>query len=366
MTRKQLWRALSLTVAASLAIAVAAAPVSAKGRNTSKSILIGSSDGSGGVQDPGPNGDGHATLSFTPVTAGGLTFFDVVVMNDGGQNINDVSLSVGYDSDTRDESARPVTVDLTPTFPVAFPADSGLTVLTFAPMGDTCTLGAADVGPISCNVGTLRKGQSFKLQVVLSAATPGAIPVKAVTKVSENTNDNGGNQDTFAAEGALTVVNGGCDLVSTYLLPYNANPVDTCQEISGSNPQSTKVEFVNGATPTAITVGESAEDCPIAGATCIGDASTADIAIPFTGAVKWTIQVDVTGLNLNLNKLMVYHFKDGATTPDLVLDTKHKSLCKSDTDTGCLYGEPTITTVGGYDILTVVVVTKGNGKIRFL
>lgn len=365
MIRKQVWRAVSLVAAASLAMAAMAGPVSAGGRNTSKAILIGSTDSSAsGVNDPGPNGTGQALLTFTPVTAGGATYFDVEVLNDGGQNINDVQLSVGYDDNSTVESTRPVTVDLTPTFPVAFPDATGATV-TYFDHQDVCQLAAASVGPINCVVGTLRKGQSFTLQVVLSTTTPGTIPVKAVTKVAENTNDNGGNQDTFAAEGALTVTDGGCDLVSTYLLPDNAKPIQTCQAITLGNPQSTSVKFDNGKLATAISVGEASEPCPtVIGATCIGDASIADIMATFSGAVTWTIKVDVTGLNINLNKLTVYHFSDTGSLL-LTLPNKKQSQCKTATSTDCLGADPTITTVDGRDILTVVVVTKGNGKIRF-
>jgi hypothetical protein len=339
---KRVRQTLSVAAATLLGAALLAAPVSA-GRNTSKGILIGSSDGTG-ISDPGPDGTGHATLTFTPVTAGELSYFDVVVENAGGQNINNVSLSVGYDSDTRDESARPVSVDLTPSFPVEFPASSGVTIANFDhQQGDVCTLAAADVGPINCTVGTLRKNDSFTLHVLLLTTTEGPVPIKAVTKVSENTNDNGGNQDTFAAEGVLAVAGASCDSIAGWLPAGLAKQFGTAsldcagQALDASVPDggTTKDTVFSLATHA---VGPN--DYCAAGYTCYGDAFELSVngGSSLSSGTFMTVSIvfhNVPSSYTTVNKLVIIH--DGT-----VISTKKQDQCTSKRTNNCWTGTPTL------------------------
>jgi hypothetical protein len=347
---------------ASIALTVLVAPVSAA-RSTSKLILVGSSLGSG-VNDPGPTATGAAQLTFTPVSAGNLSLFDVVVKNGGTQNINNVQLSVGYDSVDTVESARPVTSALTPAFPIAFPAGT-VTIASFTGAG--CSLDAPDVGPISCTIGTLAKGASFRLEVVLATSVAGTVPVKAVSKVSENTNDNGSNQDTFAAEGNLVVTPFSCDSTSAYL-PGNAGTktIGTCPvgDAANANQQAFSVQFP--ARLSTVTLNEStATLCPVATG-CFGATFEADIVGDATSdIVTWTVTIDLTSVgrtNLNLNKLVVYHYNDaGVLSPtDGIANTK-KNECKNAGQANCIVSA-SITS----DILTVVFQTDGNGSTRLL
>jgi hypothetical protein len=332
----------------------------AAARSTSKIVLIGSSTANG-VNDPGPTGSGQANLTFTPVTAGNLTFFDVVVKNAGGQTLNSVQLSVGYDDNATIENGRPVTSALTPTFPVAFPANT-VTISSALPAG--CSAPDA-AGPISCAVGTLGKGSSFRLEVVLATSVAASIPVKAVTKVAENTNDNGSNQDTFAAEGGLTVAPFSCETSSAYLPGTSGQKsLSTCAvgDAANSNKQSFGVKFPARLTTVTLNEDGTANLCPVTD--CFGATFVADITGDTTSdVVTWTVNIDLVEVgktNFNVKQLVVYHYDDaGVLSPAAGIANTKQTQCKSTTQTNCIV-DASITS----DILTVVFQTDGNGSTR--
>jgi len=345
------------------------------GKSTSKVVLIGSSTSTAsGVNDPGPNGTVPANLTFTPVSAGNMTFFDVVVKNAGGQTLNNVQLAVGFDNNGENESARPVTTtSVTPTFPVAFPTATA-TVSSFVGSGAGCSAGVAPTDPaISCAVGTLNSGKSFTLQVVLvtSRAAPTSIPLKAVTKVAENTNDSGSNQDTFAAEGGLPVIPFSCD-GSTAFLPTTTDPtksLSTCAigDAGNDNNQSFGVTFPAHLTTLALKEDDAANLCPPGVVGCFGSTFSATINGSATSdIVLWTLNVDlvaVNNTNLNLNKLVVYHFDDNniLLAPTTGIANTKQNQCKSDGQANCIKSAAIDATT---NVLTVKFQTAGNGSTR--
>ena len=357
------WATVAVTVLVVSQIMVGVA--SAAPKPTSKSVLIGSSTTTGsGVNDPGPTGTGTANLTFLPVSAGNHTLFDVVVKNNGGQTLNNIQLSVGYDDNNTPENGRPVTTSLTPTFPVAFPAGN-VTIASFVPTGTTCAAADASLGPINCTVGTLPTGASFKLQVELATTTGGGVPVKAVTKVAENTNDNGSNQDTFAAEGVLNIADFSCDSSTGYEAPNGGtNTLGTCPvtDTRNGNRQSFGVTFPGRLTTISLNEDATANLCP--DTACFGSTFVASIVGDTTGdIITWNISVDLVPLgktNLNLNKLVVYHWNDAGTlSPAGGIANTQKNQCKSDSQTNCFLSA-TITD----NVLNAVFRTAGNGSTR--
>jgi hypothetical protein len=354
---KQLKRLLALGAVISLAALTTFVVPASAARTTSKVVLIGSSI-AGEVNDPGPTGTGQAKLTFTPVTAGNLTFFDVVVKNAGGQTLNNVVLSVGYDDNATVESVRPVASTLTPTFPVAFPTGT-VTLSSFT--GTGCTAADATLGRIDCAVGTLTTGSSFHLEVVLATSVGASVPLKAVTKVAENTNDNGSNQDTFAAEGVLTVAPFSCVTSSAYL-PGNSDQktLDTCP-LAGTHRESLGVKFPGRLTTLTLKEDGTANLCPTTA--CFGSTFVADIADDAaTDIVTWTVQIDLVPLgktNLNLNKLIVYHYDDaGVLSPAGGIANTKANKCTTG-GSNCIESATIVN-----DILTVVYRSNGNGSTR--
>ena len=358
------WATVAVTVLVVSQIMVGVA--SAAPKPTSKTVLIGSSVGANGVNDPGPTSTGQANLTFTKVSAGNHTFVDAVVKNAGGQTLNNVQLSFGFDGNPVAESVRPVTTTLTPTFPVAFPSgtDQNVTIAAFTPNTPTCTAADANLGPINCTVGTLLTGTSFKLQVELATASAGAVKVKAVTKVAENSNDNGANQDTEAAEGTLNIGAFSCDSSSGYDAPKTngTNTLGTCPltDTRNGNGQSFGVTFPGRLTTVDLKEDGTANLCP--DTACFGSTFVASI-VGETKAdiITWNISVDLVPLgktNLNLNKLVIYHWDTDTSKPPTAIPYKNNQ-CTSTSQANC-FVSATITN----NILNVVVQTAGNGSTR--
>ena len=330
-------------------------------KSTSKVVLIGSSTTTAsGVNDPGPAATGQALLTFTPVSAGNMTFFDVVVKNAGGQTLNNTQLSVGYDDNPTVEGVRPVTTTLTPTFPLAFSlSPTPVTLSSSLPTNCNTTN-----GPINCTIGTLLAGTSFTIGVVLSTSVAGTVAVKAVTKVAENTNDNGSNQDTFAAEGTLSVGAFSCDGSSAYLPGSDPKSLSTCPvaDARNANRESFGVAFPGHLTTLTLNEDGTSTLCPVTD--CFGALFVADITGDTTSdIVTWTVNIDLVPIgktNLNLNKLVIYHYDDaGVLSPATGIANTKQNLCKSTTQANCV-----VSAVITNDVLTVVFQTAGNGSTR--
>lgn len=282
--------------------------------------------GSGPVSDA-TNG----VLALTPVTAGGVTASDVIVKNIDNQTLTHVVVTI--------------------------PAPTGgLTVSgVIGPNAASCAPGES--APLVCEFGNLSKNQTRSFTVLFTASAAGPASVSAVASFNESDNPNGSNGQIRSAVASATVLDGGCDLVATFLPPGQATKVvGTACGVSSSNPQATSVALP-GSLVSAIRVAEEASTLCAAGLECFGQASVADVAVDGTYTVTWTIRWQVAA-NFNRNRFGILHFPDGATAADLTLTYK-KNLCKTAGQVSCIES----LTLDG-TTLTAVIRTRGNGSMR--
>ncbi|MEX2184656.1 MAG: hypothetical protein WEC14_09435 [Chloroflexota bacterium] len=317
--------ALTLMLLATQVASVAAAPPS----GTSKGITVSAA---------GLTGLGSFTIS-----AGQSVPLEITVKNDGKQSINSVRLLVGADGDPTTAANG----DANP--PIDLPA--GVTVAA-----TDCSGGAQLV----CDIGTLRAREARTFQVVISAsASAGALDfdTKATVKVAEGGNDNGSNLDSFSIEGTLDVLEFSCDLVAAYRPGSSNKVVETPCDLDAANPQKSKITL-----PTSLTTAQLQKNanvtCPtVPGLGCIGEEVQATITGETRGhVIVWEIQIK--GVSVNLNKLVVYHYFNDGTFETIPL-TK-KNACKSAGATGC-----GAASMSG-DVLTITIQTQGNGRTRIL
>ena len=291
-------------------------------------------------------------LTSSTVSSGEQTSFVVTVKNTGNQTLNNISVVIGQDDNPAAEGAQSTIV---PTIPVGLPA--GVTAAATGCTGSSL---------LTCLVGQLGARASWSTTVIVSTTTDVAaalVPTKAVAYVAEIGNDNGSNQDTFAAEGAINVLGYSCDAVTAYRAT-GSKTVSTPCGLTTTNKQQSAVTLPGNLTTITLTEGASIVACPVVtGLSCIGDAVYADISGDAkTDVVTWTLTFDVTGLNINTAKLVVYHYDDvtGLLNPAAGISLAKKNACKSSTSTGC--GSATLSGT----TLTVVIQTAGNGKTRLL
>jgi hypothetical protein len=99
---------------------------------------------------------------------------------------------------------------------------------------------------------------------------------------------------------------------------------------------------------------------------CFGASFNADLAGDSpTDLVTWNISVDLAAVgktNLNLNKLVVYHYNDSnVLSPAGGIANTNKNACKSASAGNCIVSASITGT-----ILTIEYRTLGNGKTRLL
>jgi len=334
----QLRRAGATAVAVSV-LAFALVPTVAAG-NT-RSVFVGSTlDG---------------VLTSTTVSAGEATSFVVTVANTGKQTLNHVTTSIGVDDNPAVE-ANPQT-SLTPTAPVAFPANTSATAAG-------CTGGTGT--PLGCDLGTLKKGDSWTTTVVLGSTTgvdAAAYAIKAVTFAKEGGSDNGANKDTFAAEGSITFLPFSCDSVTAYRA-LGSRIVTTPCVVEGSEKQQSSVVLPAGLTTITLSEGPDGTACP-GGAyvTCIGDPVTAQIVGDSTGdVVRWTVTYNVKTIKVRLDKLKILHVNDAGVIDPVGGFSLKDNACASGSSINC----GTALLSADCKTLTVTFQTAGNGKTRLL
>jgi hypothetical protein len=294
-------------------------------------------------------------LTSTTVSAGEGTSFVVTVANTGRQTLNHVSLSIGRDDNPAVE-ANPQT-SITPTVPVAFPNGTSATA-------SGCTGGTG--APLSCAVGTLKKGASWTTTVALGSTTgvnAEAFPIKAVAFAKEGGNDNGANMDTFAAEGTITYLPFSCASVTAYRA-IGSRIVTTPCAVIGNEKQQSSVVLPDGLTTITLSEGPDGTPCPGGYyATCIGDPVNAQIVGDETSdVVTWTVTYNVKGIKVRLDKLRVIHYTDaGVIDPPGGFSLKHNA-CASGSSINC----GTAVLSADCRTLTITFQTAGNGKTRLL
>lgn len=321
-------RFIATALASAVLIAVAAAPA------------MGAPAGGKGITITATGLTGFG--AFT-VSGGQAVPVEITISNPTKATVNDVRLFVGKD-------ASPTTApNGDATAPVELPF--GVTAAA-----DGCTPGSI----LSCQLGTLRAGRSVTVDVTLRtdevATAIAPFLTKATVVVAEGGNDAGSNQDSFSLEGTMSVLAFSCETVTVYK-PGADKTVQTCGVTDGRNANGQSATVVLPARLITATVSESAAACPpVPGLTCIGDVVTALIDGDTTSdVVTWTTSIAVSG-NVNLNKLVVYHYDDAGALTDVIALKNNK--CKNASSTNC----GTASLSGG--VLTITVQTRGNGAIR--
>ncbi len=186
---------------------------------------------------------------------------------------------------------------------------------------------------------------------------------EAVVSVAESGNDNGSNLDSFSAQGEFTVEAFSCDAVSAYRPGSSDKEVSTCDltDPNNTNGQSAKVKLPAGL--SQVTLSENGGvTCPVlSGLSCIGEEVEANITGDTTSdVITWTIEIQLNGQSVNLNKLVVVHTSDEPEDVETQIALSKKNACKTASATNC--GSASVSG----DVLTIVVQTPGNGKTRLL
>jgi hypothetical protein len=274
-------------------------------------------------------GANPGVLTTTPVSAGQDFLLNVTVTNAGGQTLNHGTVVIGRDDLPAVAEAQPQTA-ITPTYPVAF--TDGTTIVSSTP---ACSKPDAN-GPLTCTFGTLTKGKSFSVDLVINAANSD-LALKATTKVAENANDNGANIDTFAAETVVDVLAPSCSGLFGYLPLGQAKQLTT----SGlSCDQAIDLKVPAGATTksTIISTGlvsepTSSSDCGGA-STCFGDAFSISVndGAKVNGYIETTFVWASVPSGFNINKAAVVHI---GATKTVVISTANKDKCSANKTTNC-------------------------------
>jgi hypothetical protein len=282
-------------------------------------------------------------LTSSTVSSGESTAFTITVKSNSTQKLQHTTLYVGKDSGSG------VPTDL----PVAYP--SGVT----ASAAGCSTVG----GILACPIGTLAK-QPFTFTVVLTSdttTTAQTVQSKALVRVNEGT-DSGPNNQAFDAYGDVSFTGFDCDSVTANRANQANKVVTTPCGLTSSNKQQSSIVLPPGRTIVTVQEGANLVACPVvSGLSCIGDATEAAIPDDTTGdVVEWTIRYDITGKNVNTNKLVVYHYDDdGILTPVGGISLKNNA-CKPSTPVNC--GSASVSG----NTLTITFKTNGNGKTRLL
>ena len=296
-----------------------------------RSITIGSLNGS--AIDNG-------NLTTTPVSEGEQSLLVVSVKNGGQQTINNVQFKVGLDGLPLVDESYPTTPTI-PEFPEAFTDGSSLTVVSTSP-AKTCLQPTS--GPVSCDVGSLAKGKSFTITLLLTAGTADVLDLKATVKVAENANDNGGaaNLDTFAAEGAVDILEPGCGGLQGYLPAGLAKQLDTTGFLGTGCDQAIDLIVPLAATNKNAVVKallvplgdtDTTTHCT-SGTSCFGDAFEISVndGTKVNGYIEVTLVWNTLPDGFNINKAGIVHVGASKT---VTIDTSKKSQCTAQKTTDC-------------------------------
>lgn len=341
MNSRSIRRLGSIVAAASLLTIALAIPVSAAPVGTSRDIQI--------------DGTNPGVIDSFVISAGESVTFPIKVTNAGKQTINSVTLKFGKDDSVQTASNGDATA------PTALP--DGILVSAAG-----CSSGSI----LDCAIGTLgaRKSATINVTIATTTATPAAGPfmTEAVVAVAEGGGDAGSNQDTFGAQGAIEVVGWDCDAVAAYR-PTGSKTVSTPCGAGEGNKQQSSVTLPQRLTSISLIEGDASDPvvaCPaVIGLDCIGYGVFANITGENTGdAITWRIDYDVTGLNINTAKLVVYHYlNDGVTlAPEGGISLAKKNACTAKNPVNC--GSALLDS--RTNILTITFTTLGNGKTRLL
>jgi hypothetical protein len=245
------------------------------------------------IRSPGELDAG--ALSFTPVSPGGATKTDVVVTNNGKQNLTKAHLLIGG----TDGVALPDTISVADVFGL-----SG---------AGTCTFTAATV---DCDYGSLTSKGAGKTRQVSIAFNVGATtppsPIVITIKVAENVQDVGSNQNFQQATGTPTVDGPSCHGYATYILSVHdaLTLAGTSTDCTGQDQVSSLLLQKDSGNGFAKFDDLTPAVCTIGNLTCFGNEVSAtvhngDTILPY---LTWKITYSASLLgNINASKVAFQH-----------------------------------------------------------
>jgi hypothetical protein len=259
-------------------------------------------------------------LSFTQVGPSGATKTDVVVTNNGKQNLTQAHLLIG----------APNGADL--------PAGVSIADVFGLQGAGTCAFTASTV---DCDYGSLTSKAAGNSRTVSIAFNVGATsPTSAIVvtiKVAENVQDVGANQNFKQASGTPTVDGPSCHGFATYVISLHAPLAlaPTGTDCAGQDQVSSLALQKNSGNGFAKFDDLTPAVCTIAGLTCFGSEVNATVhdGLPIDPYLTWTITYSATLMH-NINPKQVA-FQHGTDTPI----TAKKNTCEA-TFTGkdCIVG----------------------------
>jgi hypothetical protein len=295
---------------------------------------------------------GTLTPSQT-VTVGGLIRVDVSVENCGGQNLSNAQVTVGG-----------------PQAGAAQPASAFTDGSLFDSVTGSCN-GAPGTSLLTCTYKSLRPSTPVTFTAYIKAGSQTTLDITAVVLFNESTNSTGSNPQTFAADGTVTVGQTTCDDFATYLSPSKRDATLNCglSDPANGNHQSTGVKLLSTSLTSAEVSESSTGPTCVApsGLECFGDYSDGSVPTTAGDILEWTMTIDLSftgNTNLNLKKLIIYHWYTGNTssTPDLTLFNTSDYSCKTrPASTGCI-----VSATKSGTVLTVVFRTPANGSNKLL
>lgn len=284
-------------------------------------------------------GQGDGVLTFSEVTAGGVTKTDIVIDNQSSATMNKTTLTVGIP-------------------PAPTPLAAGVTVVgAYGPNGNACTV-AADGSSATCSFGNVRSGTSRAITLAFAVTDDGTTAIGVAVKVKETVNDNGANKDTFEATGAVAVGAFSCNDVATFVVPGKAGTVSTAD--SRCDPQSTDLTVPALAIGALVRISEVADDACVGNLSCFGLASDASVndgaPVNLTWAITWNNAVLPNGFNVR--KAGVIHFEDDGD--EIVIANDRAGQCgNSPSKTDCI-----VSVTQGTTTTTIIFRTPSNGRVK--
>lgn len=288
----------------------------------------------------------EVTASLTePVTAGGISRFDVSATNSGKQNLSQSRLLIGMD----------------PAGPL--PAGASLLASVYGADAASCAV-ATDGASATCDFGSLRSRETRSVSFLVAFAQAGAAKVIVALKFAEQVNDQGSNQDTFFADDTAIVGETTCDSIATFIPPGLSKSLGTDSPSCATAPQITTLDIPAQANGALAAVGHSPTTACASGYSCFGEGSTVNVNNGADlGVLRWTISWDaaVLPIGFNIRQAGVVHFLDDGS--QVVITNSRKNVCKSATQVDCL--ESFSFNADGTRLIAIVH-TASNGVMRGL
>jgi hypothetical protein len=279
----------------------------------------------------GPVGTAPGVLTLTPVSAGGTTVTNVIVKNIDNQTLSHVVLTF----------QAPAT---------------GLSLSGwFGTNAASCAPGAS--APLVCDFGNLAKNQTRTLSVYYDATSAVAAHISAQISFNETKPNGGGNTHIEPIGGDVTVTNGGCNALATFLPPGVAKTLLPDDGTACPNdPQRSALIIPAAPGGNVATVDDNADatGCP-SGYSCFGKAVSATVNDGATVSpyLTWQIFYPAATLgNINASKVAFVH-------DTKVIQAGKKGACANAQSTDCI-DRVEVTAAGA----TFFIRTPTNGLIK--